>query len=100
MRKFQSLDRQARIENDTALETVHQNAITCLCLYAGTKGAVSKFSTSGVDGQLVVWDMNVSFQYLCFNAFFTKILIVAVLKLINVLFFFFSFWKREYKTCV
>lgn len=59
MRKFQSLDRQARIENDTALETVHQNAITCLVLYSGSKGAVNKFSTSGVDGQLVIWDMNV-----------------------------------------
>lgn len=60
MRKFQSLDRQARINDDTALETVHQNAITGLCLYSGSKGAVTKFSTSGVDGQLVVWDMNVS----------------------------------------
>ncbi|XP_034233577.1 actin-related protein 2/3 complex subunit 1A-B [Thrips palmi] len=58
MAKFQSLDRQARIENDTALETVHQNAITCLVLYSGSKGAVNKFSTTGVDGQLVIWDMN------------------------------------------
>nr|CAD7409388.1 unnamed protein product [Timema poppensis] len=58
MRKFQSLDRQARIEiNDTTLETVHQNAITSLCLYEGTKGAASKVSTSGLDGQLVIWDL-------------------------------------------
>ncbi|KAJ9591775.1 hypothetical protein L9F63_001711, partial [Diploptera punctata] len=58
MRKFQSLDRQARIEtSDTTLETIHQNAITCLCLYKGTKGSASRVSTSGLDGQLVIWDL-------------------------------------------
>ncbi|XP_047110874.1 actin-related protein 2/3 complex subunit 1A-B [Schistocerca piceifrons] len=58
MKKFQSLDRQARVEaNDTTLETVHQNAITCLCLYTGEKGAATKVSTSGLDGQLVIWDL-------------------------------------------
>ncbi|PSN42732.1 Actin-related protein 2/3 complex subunit 1A [Blattella germanica] len=58
MRKFQSLDRQARIEtNDTTLETIHQNAITCLCIYKGTKGSSSRVSTSGLDGQLVIWDL-------------------------------------------
>jgi actin related protein 2/3 complex subunit 1A/1B len=60
MRKFQSLDRQARIEtSDTTLETIHQNAITCLCLYKGTKGSASRVSTSGLDGQLVIWDFQV-----------------------------------------
>ena len=60
MRKFQSLDRQARIEtNDTTLETIHQNAITCLCLYKGAKGSASRVSTSGLDGQLVIWDLKV-----------------------------------------
>lgn len=60
MRKFQSLDRQARIEtSDTTLETIHQNAITCVCLYKGTKGSASSLSTSGLDGQLVIWDLQV-----------------------------------------
>lgn len=60
MRKFQSLDRQARIEtNDTTLETIHQNAITCLCLHKGGKGSASRVSTSGLDGQLVIWDLQV-----------------------------------------
>jgi actin related protein 2/3 complex subunit 1A/1B len=60
MRKFQSLDRQARIEtSDTTLETIHQNAITCLCLYKGGKGSASSVSTSGLDGQLVTWDLQV-----------------------------------------
>lgn len=56
MRKFQSLDRQARVaNNDTALETVHQNTITGLRLYSNTK-----LSTIGLDGHLVIWDLNVS----------------------------------------
>lgn len=60
MRKFQSLDRQARVEtNDTTLETIHQNAITCLCVYKGGKGWASSVSTSGLDGQLVIWDLQV-----------------------------------------
>lgn len=58
MKKFQSLDRQARIEtNDTNLDSFHQNAITSLFLYEGTKADATKFSTSGLDGQLVIWDL-------------------------------------------
>ncbi|KAL1129303.1 hypothetical protein AAG570_013832, partial [Ranatra chinensis] len=64
MRKFQSLDRQARVEvSDTELDTIHQNAITCLCAYTTMPGGntlVSKISTSGADGQLVIWDLQVS----------------------------------------
>lgn len=58
MKKFQSLDRQARIEiDDTNLESFHQNAVNCLCIYKGTKSNATKFSTSGLDGQLVIWDL-------------------------------------------
>jgi len=57
MKKFQSLDRQARTEsNDTSLGTLHQNAITSLCLHSGTKAEATKFSTSGIDGLLAIWD--------------------------------------------
>lgn len=57
MKKFQSLDRQARTEtNDTSLETLHQNAITNLCLHTGTKACAVKFSTGGVDGLIGIWD--------------------------------------------
>lgn len=58
MRIFQSLDRNLRTENsDTWLESIHQNAITCICLYAGNKSNTKKISTSGLDGQLVIWDL-------------------------------------------
>nr|CAG4650958.1 EOG090X05RK [Simocephalus serrulatus]SVE94220.1 EOG090X05RK [Simocephalus serrulatus] len=57
MKKFQSLDRQARTEtNDTSLGTLHQNAITSLCLHTGSKAGATKFSTAGVDGLLAIWD--------------------------------------------
>ncbi|CAB3359120.1 actin-related protein 2/3 complex subunit 1A [Cloeon dipterum] len=59
MRKFQSLDRNARIEPaDTSLDSVHQNAITSICIHKGTKEACVTFSTTGLDGQLVMWDVN------------------------------------------
>lgn len=58
MKKFQSLDKQARTEtSDTSLDSIHQNAITCLCIYQGNKSFASKISTSGLDGQLVIWDL-------------------------------------------
>ncbi|XP_034176376.1 actin-related protein 2/3 complex, subunit 1A isoform X2 [Osmia lignaria lignaria] len=53
MRKFQSLDRQARSgTNDNALDSIHQNTINCV-----RKVSDNEFSTSGLDGQLVVWDL-------------------------------------------
>ncbi|XP_001658440.2 actin-related protein 2/3 complex subunit 1A [Aedes aegypti] len=59
MRIFQSLDRNSRTENsDTNLESIHQNAITCVCIYSGDKGSAGRISTSGLDGQLVIWDIN------------------------------------------
>uniref|UniRef100_A0A0K8TN71 Actin-related protein 2/3 complex subunit n=1 Tax=Tabanus bromius TaxID=304241 RepID=A0A0K8TN71_TABBR len=61
MRIFQSLDRNLRTENsDTCLESIHQNAIACICLYSGDKRSVKKISTSGLDGQLVIWDLSSS----------------------------------------
>lgn len=61
MRIFKSLDRNASSENkDTNLESIHQNAIACICLYAGDKDATQKISTSGLDGQLVIWDLTAS----------------------------------------
>jgi len=59
MRIFQSLDRNLRTENsDTFVESIHQNAITCIRLYDGDKSDARKISTSGVDGQLVIWNVD------------------------------------------
>jgi len=59
MRHFKSLDRNSRAENaDTSLESIHQNAIACICLYEGTNREAKKISTSGLDGQLVIWDLS------------------------------------------
>lgn len=61
MKKFQSLDRQARTEtNDTSLGTLHQNAITSMCIFTGNKTSATKFSTAGVDGLLAIWDFKVN----------------------------------------
>jgi actin related protein 2/3 complex subunit 1A/1B len=44
---------------DTELLTVHQNTITSVRPYAyGGEGIVSRVSTTGVDGKLVIWDVN------------------------------------------
>lgn len=40
------------------LFTVHQNTIRSVRVYDGAPGNVSRVSTSGVDGKLVVWDVN------------------------------------------
>lgn len=41
---------------ETKLNTKHQNAISCIQAYKKAGGNVSHFSTSGVDGNLIVWD--------------------------------------------
>ena len=43
---------------DTKLLTIHQNTITIVRPYEVRGGQVTKVSTSGVDGTLVVWDVN------------------------------------------
>lgn len=59
MRIFQSLDRNSRTENaDTNLASIHQNAISCVCLFKGDKSGAQMVSTSGLDGQLVLWDLD------------------------------------------
>lgn len=56
--KFKQMDSRGQ-ENatDTKLSTLHQNAITSIVLLAGARGAVQKFVTGGVDGQLITWDV-------------------------------------------
>lgn len=58
MKKFQFLDKQAIDSDDTCLNSVHQNAITCIRTFTGTKAQTKKFSTSGMDGLVVIWDID------------------------------------------
>ncbi|PPQ98827.1 hypothetical protein CVT24_003381 [Panaeolus cyanescens] len=44
--------------SDSKLLTIHQNTITNVRPYEFNGSTVSKVSTSGVDGMLVVWDVN------------------------------------------
>jgi actin related protein 2/3 complex, subunit 1A/1B len=43
---------------DTKLLTVHQNTITSVRPYVGNGAQITKVSTTGVDGTLVIWDAN------------------------------------------
>lgn len=74
MKKFQSFDRNARLENDTVLDTIHQNTITCVRVYRdGTK-----ISTSGNDGQLVIWDIQVkTIVQLCVSTSFVNCFFIS-----------------------
>ena len=45
--------------DSTELTTVHQNTITSVRPYEGPRGNVTKVSTSGVDGNLVIWAVSV-----------------------------------------
>jgi actin related protein 2/3 complex subunit 1A/1B len=64
MRKFQNMDKRAIVENstgDTLLDTIHQNTISEIRIYNGSKAGAEKISSIGVDGQMVVWDLKVLF---------------------------------------
>jgi actin related protein 2/3 complex subunit 1A/1B len=55
---FRQMDlkgKSAGSRDDTKLQTVHQNTISTVRVFARSGGKVSKFSTSGVDGRVVVW---------------------------------------------
>lgn len=54
---FRQMDLKGQTKNDTKLTTVHQNTVSTIRVYQGPPGSVSKFSSSGVDGRLVVWNV-------------------------------------------
>ncbi|XP_029455156.1 actin-related protein 2/3 complex subunit 1A-like [Rhinatrema bivittatum] len=57
MQHFRNLDKKATTDNeDTALDTLHQNTIRQLRIVEVEKANVTKFSSTGVDGALVIWD--------------------------------------------
>ncbi|KAH0533894.1 hypothetical protein FGG08_007484 [Glutinoglossum americanum] len=54
---FRQMDLKGKVKDDTQLKTVHQNTISTVRVYEGSGGAVRKFSTSGVDGRVVIWSI-------------------------------------------
>ncbi|GAA5966428.1 hypothetical protein JCM8115_002875 [Rhodotorula mucilaginosa] len=49
---------QTLTAHGTELTTVHQNTITSVRPYEGSREMVTKVSTTGVDGRLVIWPVN------------------------------------------
>lgn len=57
MSKFKQMDSRAQEgASDTSLKTLHQNAICGISCHTGARGAVTKFTTIGIDGKLITWD--------------------------------------------
>ncbi|CAZ86089.1 unnamed protein product [Tuber melanosporum] len=55
---FRQMDLKGKSSaDDTNLKTIHQNSITILRPYEGRAGNVTKFSSSGVDGRVVVFSV-------------------------------------------
>lgn len=56
---FRAMDLRGRTggNDNTKLPTVHQNSINKLRSYAESGGQVTKISTAGVDGRVVVWNL-------------------------------------------
>jgi actin related protein 2/3 complex subunit 1A/1B len=52
---FRQMDLKGKAKDDTQLKTVHQNTISTVRVFEEAGGKVSKFSTSGVDGRVVIW---------------------------------------------
>ncbi|KAM0806889.1 putative Actin-related protein 2/3 complex subunit [Seiridium cardinale] len=53
---FKQMDLKGKVKDDTQLKTVHQNTISTVRAYESDGSAVTKFSTSGVDGRVVIWN--------------------------------------------
>lgn len=52
---FRQMDLKGKTQDDTKLSTTHQNTISTIRVFEGDAGGVRKFSTSGVDGRVVIW---------------------------------------------
>ncbi|KAJ3140081.1 hypothetical protein HK101_003562 [Irineochytrium annulatum] len=56
MNTFKALDSRAQsTSGDVELNSIHQNTITSVRAYESRGDNVTRFSTSGVDGKLVIW---------------------------------------------
>ncbi|KAB2578533.1 hypothetical protein BFW01_g12447 [Lasiodiplodia theobromae] len=54
---FRQMDLKGKVKDDTKLHSTHQNTVLMMRSYQEAGGQISKISTSGVDGRVVVWDI-------------------------------------------
>ncbi|KAK4147636.1 WD40-repeat-containing domain protein [Dichotomopilus funicola] len=54
---FRQMDLKGKVKDDTQLKTTHQNTVTTIRAYETAGDAVRKFSSSGVDGRVVIWNV-------------------------------------------
>lgn len=53
---FRQMDLRGKgSKDDTQLSTTHQNTISTTRVFSGSATGVQQFSTSGVDGRVVIW---------------------------------------------
>ncbi|KAF4874817.1 Actin-related protein 2/3 complex subunit 1 [Colletotrichum siamense] len=52
---FRQMDLKGKVKDDTQLKTVHQNTVTRIRSYEESGGNVTKFTSTGVDGRIVIW---------------------------------------------
>ncbi|KAK1835616.1 WD40-repeat-containing domain protein [Podospora conica] len=52
---FRQMDLRGKAKDDTQLKTIHQNTITMLRPFETSGDSVQKFSSTGVDGRIVIW---------------------------------------------
>lgn len=58
MAHFKNIDSKATTsDNDTTLNSLHQNTITHVTIHSGSKDRCTKFTTSAADGQLITWEV-------------------------------------------
>merc|ERR1719348_245594 len=57
MERFRNMDKRATGNKEAKAVTTHTNAINQLRLYDGNEAGVSKISSCGRDGNVVVWDI-------------------------------------------
>jgi len=50
------VDKGQEAAQETTLNTKHQNCITCVVAYKKTGNNVSQYSTTALDGQIIIWD--------------------------------------------
>lgn len=59
MNRFKQLDSKGKEDttNETVLNSTHQNAICDIQIYKGSRSRCTEFTTTGIDGRLVFWNV-------------------------------------------